>query len=294
MSNLVPRRYREVSLTRVDEPLTEAGLHRHFMGREAYRRTRYVIAQRGTEMALVEVGTEARSPLFSPISAVTVLALPDECALIHDPDVDTDVPSQLARVATEQALGVRCVAVHGRYEHVSFILDPDPHEIRVVEVVPPHPPKLLDQAQRVIDSAPDLPPLRLVPVLVDLGKLARDAGAEHYLLPCRGSGITTGDVPVSFLDERPPRQDWLLIGCARSREIHRWFYGSCPPNVDMCPRVLAQAHADAPSLTKCCLLEENVDGDGPQVTVPWGSSLDTVREGLDRLVRTMEWTWAPA
>jgi hypothetical protein len=290
VTNLIPDRYREVSLSHFDEPLTPEGLRQHFMHREAYRLTRYIIAQRGADVAVVEVSTQSRAPLFSPISDVTVLALPHECAVIRDRQVDTDVPSQLAHVAAERAPEARCVVVYGRYEHVSFILDPDPYEVRVVEVVPPYPPKLLDQAQRVIDSAADLPPIRLVPMLVDLGELARDAKAAHYLLPCRGSGITVGEMPVSFLDDRPPKQEWLLIGCARSRELYRWFYGTYPPNIDMCPRVLAQAHADAALLTKCCLLEEHIEGNGHQVTVPWGSSLETVREGLHRLARSMGWS----
>jgi len=100
---------------------------------------------------------------------------------------------------------------------------------------------------------------------------------------------------VRYLDERPPRQAWTLVGCARSREIHRAFYGDEPPTVDMCPRELARALGPAgPTLTKCCLLEEEIEREGDTVVVPWGSSLAQVRAGLGQLCSIAEPTWAPA
>jgi hypothetical protein len=293
MTNLLPHRYREVSLARVDEPLTADALRNHFLGREAYRRTRYIIARRGDAAALLEVETVSRTPLFAPITDVTVLALPHECAVLNEPTLDCDVPNQLAGIAEERAPGVRCVIVHGRYEHVSFILDPHRYDVHVVEVIPPNPPKLLDLAQRVLDSAADLPPMRLVPVLIDLVDLAHQAVAPRYLLPCRVSGVVVGDTPISFLDERPPRQEWVQIGCARSRELHRWFYGNAAPCIDMCPRELGKLHT-GPLLTKCCLLEEEVDDEDVRVTVPWGSSLELVHEGLHRLALAMDPEWSIA
>ena len=83
------------------------------------------------------------------------------------------MPTQLARAAAGHAPGARCVIVRGRYGHVSFILDPAPIRVRVLEVVPPWPPKLVDQLSRVLDLAEDLPPVELVPDLVDLRDLAR-------------------------------------------------------------------------------------------------------------------------
>ena len=116
---------------------------------------------------------------------MSVIARPDETAFVDAPETDTAVPTQLARVAAQQAPGARCVIVRGRYGHVSFILDPAPIRIRVVEVVPPWPPKLADQLNRVLDLAEDLPPVELVPYLVDLDELAATRPAEHYLFPCR-------------------------------------------------------------------------------------------------------------
>src|SRR5204862_4519264 len=149
-----------------------------------YRRTRYVIARNGAACMLAEVAKQSEQPLFSPVTSVTVLARADETVLVDAPDVDTAVPTQLARAAAGHAPGARCVIVRGRYGHVSFILDPAPIRIRVVEVVPPWPPKLVDPLERLLDLAEDLPPVELVADLVDLTSLASTRPADHYLFPC--------------------------------------------------------------------------------------------------------------
>jgi hypothetical protein len=234
----------------------------------------------------VEVSKESEVPLFSPVVEMSVLARPDETAFVDAPETDTAVPTQLARVAAEQAPGARCVIVRGRYGHVSFILDPAPIRIGVVEVVPPWPPKLADQLSRVLDLADDLPPVELVPHLVDLDALAATRPAEHYLFPCRAGQPTAAErarvaAEVSYLDEIPERAPWTLVGCARSRSIHDWFYGGDVPMVDMCPRRLAdECTGSMPVITKCCLLEDRVAQDAGLVVVPWGASLAQIREGL--------------
>jgi hypothetical protein len=248
--NLVPAQYREVSVTEVPVELDEGTLRGFLASRPVYRRTRYIIARHGAASAVAEVSKESEQPLFCPVTAL------------------------------EQAPGARCVIVRGRYGHVSFILDPAPVRVRVLEVVPPWPPKLVDQLRRVLDLAEDLPPVELVPELIDLRDLAARRPASHYLFPCRAgqAGPAGHDLQVSYLDEIPEREPWTLVGCARSRAIHDWFYGDDVPQVDMCPRNLADNAG--PLLTKCCLLEDRVASDGDTVVVPWGASLTQIKEGL--------------
>jgi hypothetical protein len=288
-ANRRPGAYREVSVARVEIPLTVESLTEHFLGRECYRRTRYVVVRNGEATALVAIEPADPEPLFSPAASVEVLALPAETAYLRLPDIDTGVPSQLAKVTRGQP-GAQAVVVEGRYSHVSFLLDPDPLRVRVCEVVPPHPPKLLDQAQRVLDVAEDLPPMVLEPELIELESLAADAAV--VLLPCRGAGIRLGDREAHYLDERPPESDWMLLGCARSRQLHRWFYGRGAPGPDTCPRALASD--SGPLLTKCCLLEDRTEIDGDVAVVPWGASLEQVRQALAALARRCDPAWAPA
>jgi hypothetical protein len=293
VSNVVPGQYRRVSVATVDGPLTEESLTRHFLGREAYRHTRFVVARAGRDTALVRVAKAEDGPLFSPITSVEILALPDECAFVVAPDVDTGIPSALAEVAATQA--ARCVVVEGRYHHVSFILDPAPIRIRVGDVVPPRPAKLFDQARRVLELAEDLPPIELVADVVDLVDLAAAHPSPQYLVPCRGSGFSVeGPATVAFLDERPPQADWTLLGCERSRGIHEWFYGARPKEaVELCPRRLFPADG-RPLLTKCCLLEDSIADQGITVTVPWGASLEQVKQALAAIAKAAEPAWAPA
>lgn len=290
--NVVPGRYRGVSVTRIDVPLEEDALREYFLGREAYRRTRFVVARRGEETALLSVAKASTDDLFSPITEVELIAGPQETRYVVSPGTDTAIPSALARAAAELAPGVRAVAIEGLYQHVSFIVDPDPLRVMVREVVPPRPAKLLDQAQRVLDVTDTLPPMELVADLVDIEELAAGTGADEVLLPCRGSGGQVPGASVHYLDERPERRDWTLVGCERSRQIHRWFYGENPPYVDLCP--LSRDGYEAATLTKCCLQEETLREGPSWVSVPWGSSLDHVKEALFLIAGKQEPAWSPA
>lgn len=289
--NLVPAQYRSVSVADVPGPLTQPALRAHLLGRPAYRRTRYLIVRGGGQTALAEVGKVSEQPLFSPISSLDLLAGPGETAFVDAPDTDTAVPTQLAMAAAADAPGARCVVVRGRYGHISFILEPAPVRIRVVEVVPPAPAKLVDQLTRVLAVAEELPPVELVPDLADLSSLAAARPGGHYLFPCRAGAGPELPADVSYLDEIPPRAPWTLVGCARSRAIHDWFYGDDVATVDICPRNLAAAPGRGlavggePVLAKCCLLEDRVVTEGRLVVVPWGATLSQLRHGLELALR---------
>lgn len=301
MTNFTPGRYRGVAIENLDIPLDPDHLVAHFAGREAYRTTEFIVARRGDETALLRVTKEPGTELFLKITEVEVLAGPDECAYVHAPEVDTGVPTDMARAALELAPTKRCAVVQGLYEHVNIILDPSPVPVRVVDVAPPWPPKLVDQARRVLQTAENLAPVELLPDVTDLVALAAQKPSERYLYPCRGSGAAPDGAEVSYLDQRPAEQDWTLVGCTRSRQIYSWIYGSEPPSIEICPRKLAAASAAAEeltgsppvTLTKCCLLETGMEQTGSTVTVPWGASLSEVYEGLRALVISVEPAWAP-
>ena len=239
---MIPHQYRTVAFTDVEVDLDEQSLRDFFCSRQVYRRTRFVVARRGVEIAVVELVKTAEEDLFVDVAQVRMLARPDETILVVRPDIDTAVPSQFARVAADAPDGIRCVVVRGRYEHVNFILDAAPRRVHVLDVAPPWPAKLVDQVQRVIDTAEDLPATECVPQVVDLEDLAAAAPAEHYLLACRGGGMSVPGAMISYLDEVPPEGDWTLLGCARSRAIHDHFYpdrAAALRQVDTCPIHLA-------------------------------------------------------
>jgi hypothetical protein len=286
---LIPGQYRTVAFTTVGGDLSQEWLETWFAGHDVYRRTRFVIACSGARVALAEVDKgPARDgdPLFCPVTKVRLLAEPAETMLVTRPDIDTAIPSQLARVAAEHP-GHRCVVVKGRYEHVNFVLDSDPAIVHVLDVAPPWPAKFCDQVDRLLDIAEGLPPVLTRPEVVDLQELAQAEPARHYLLPCRGGGARVPGATISYLDEVPPPDpDWVLLGCARSRAIHDHFYpgqAASIRQIDTCPARLATAGpvpAGQARLTKCCLLEEHIETRDDTVVVPWGASFELVADGL--------------
>ena len=286
--NLVPLPYRRVSVQHYGGPMTEGGIKAHLLGREAYRRTDFIVlrsAELGSgDHAVVAIQRTSDTPLFSGITAVEVLALPAQCAFAKDPPTDCANPSALAELAHTVGVGAdRTLIVEGAYDHVNFIHRPDPIVLRIVEVAPPEPPKLFDLVRHVLSYA-ELPAIRIELERIEMASLARQKPAREYLVPCRSGGLDDLGAPVSYLDERPAvRRDWVLVGCERSLQFHRHYYGDEPPRVEMCPRRIVGPRT-APTMIKCCLLEFDIERDGQVMIVPWGTDLKMVERALLELV----------
>jgi hypothetical protein len=282
--NFVPLPYRRVSYQPYEGAMTEPAIREHLLGREVYRRTDIVILHNERrEWAVAAVRRAGSDALFVPVAAVEVLALPEECVFIESPETDPANPSALARIARQQGVGAdRTAIVQGAFDHINLIHRPDPLVLRVVEVTPPDPPKLYALAEHVLSYA-DLPPIRLELEPIDLRELCAGTRAEAYLVPCRSGGLDDLGAPVHYLDERPAvRRPWTLIGCERSLQFHRHYYGDEPPRVDMCPRAIAGTRSE-PTLLKCCLLEFGIERDGHTVVVPWGADLSMIEQALREL-----------
>jgi len=283
--NIIPLPYRGVSVQSYEGPMTREALVQRFLGRETYRRTEFIVLRGdGDRYAVIAVGALDRDPLFSPITHVEVLALPESCVYVRDPGTDCGNRSALAALADRSGVGEQETLIcEGRYDHVNFICRPRPFRLKVVEVAPPEPPKLYDLVERVLDYA-DLPPILPVLERIELTELACGVAASVFLAPCRSGGLEGLGAPVLYLDERPDRRgDWTLIGCERSLQFHRHFYGDEPPRIEMCPRILAGERKE-PTILKCCLWEFDVERQGQVMVVPWGADLAMVERALRALV----------
>jgi len=283
MKNLVPLPYRRVSVQHYDGPMTEHAIKELLLSREAYRRTDFIVL-RGNEgeTALVAITRSESEPLFSQITSVELLALPDTCVYEKCSDVDPANRSALAMAAYEHGIGPNgTLVVEGLYDHVNFIHHPDPLVVRIVEVAPPEPPKLYGLAKHVLSYA-DLPPIRLELERIEVLDLANSVHPSSYLVPCRSGGLDTLSAPVYFLDQHPERHNWTMIGCERSLQFHRHFYGDEPPRVEMCPRRIAGERKEA-TLLKCCLLETHIEQDKNMMIVPWGADVAMVELALRKL-----------
>src|SRR6266581_2980057 len=289
VKNLVPLPYRRVSVQHYEGPMTVDAISTLFLSREAYRRTDFIVLRgEGTKTAVVAITQGKSEPLFSQITSVEVLALPDTCVFAKCPDVDPANRSALAQTAYELGIGPEgTLIVEGLYDHVNFIHHPNPLVVRVVEVAPPEPPKLYGLARQVLSYA-DLPPIRLELERIEVLDLAKSVHPLAYLVPCRSGGLDALSAPVYFLDERPEHRDWTMIGCERSLQFHRHFYGDEPPRVEMCPRRIAGERTE-PTLLKCCLLETHIEQDKNMMIVPWGADLAMVEAALHKLSEEIEY-----
>jgi hypothetical protein len=279
MKNFVPLPYRRVAVRSVDFPLTAQSLQENLLGREAYRRTEFIVLRRDGECAIAQIEKENPDDLFSAITSIRLFAPPQECRWVDDASVDVGLPAQLA--AKARALGLtraETLIVHGQYEHVNFIHHPEPMVIRVVDVIPPEPAKLWTMANQVLTFAEELPAIELRYEPIDLIALARAHPAPAYLFPCQASGIDVG-APIHFLDTRPSFREWTMIGCERCAQLHRHLYAREPNQVDFCPRERTSPN-DILTLTKCCLLETEIETEGNRAIVPWGANLRHVQDAL--------------
>jgi hypothetical protein len=283
--NFVPLPYRCVSFQPYEGEMDAGVITQYLLEREVYRRTDIIILHNSRQQYAVAAVQRATSEtLFSPVDKVEVLALPDDCVFITDPATDPANRSALAQLAVKHRVSSEQTAiVAGTFDHINIIHRPKPLVVRVIEVVPPEPPKLYRLIEQVLSYA-DLPPILLELETIDLRDLAATVSPEAYLVPCRSGGLTDLSAPVHFLDERPAhRQSWTLLGCERSLQFHRHYYGDEPPRVEMCPRQLYKP-GEKPAMLKCCLLEYDFEQQENLTVVPWGSDLPMIEKALRQLV----------
>ncbi|MDE0284687.1 MAG: hypothetical protein OXI88_18240 [Gammaproteobacteria bacterium] len=270
--------------------MTEDDIENHISSREVYRRTDIIILHNDEqEYAVVAVQRKPSEGLFNRVDKVEVLALPEDCVYLESPETDPANRSALAKLAVDNNVSSdRTAIVMGTFDHVNVIHRPDPMILRVAEVVPPEPPKLYHMVEQVLGYA-DLPPI--VPRLeqIELVDLCKSVRPEAYLVPCRSGGLDNLGAPVYFLDERPEkRENWTLVGCERSLQFHRHYYGDEPPQVEMCPRRIVNK-SGVKTILKCCLLEFGIEQEGELAVVPWGADLSMVEQALREVSQGVEY-----
>ena len=197
---------REVSVQDVAIPLTPEAIHAYLLGKEAYRRTDFVVLRAEDEVAIAAVKRAQPDALFSPITEVTVLALPHETAWVEDPEADVMNATQLVRAARRG--GRRAAVVKGVYEHVNFVLDTRAIPLRVFDVVPPAPAKLAVMVRKVLDYA-ELPAIDVQEETFDLNRLLPEP-PPGCSLPAACRALPFRCQPCRWTSARP---SWKGISC---------------------------------------------------------------------------------
>ena len=171
--------------------------------------------------------------------------------------------------------------MNGLYEHVNFIHRLQPTIIDVFDLSPPEPPRLLDMARRALGNR-DFPAVVLNPHIQRIPEMVRHLVDKPILFPCGVSQLRSM-ARAFYLDERPSRQDWVLVGCERSRQIHCHVYGDDPPRIALCPKRLFGT-GSALALLRCCMIERSFELAGNTAIVPWGAELSIVEHAIRALL----------
>src|SRR5258708_19905706 len=95
---------------------------------ERYRRTDFIVLRGEESKSAVVAITRAESePLFSLITSVEVLALPETCVYVERPAVDPANRSALSETAHELGIGPEVTPlVTGMYDHFTSTYPPRP------------------------------------------------------------------------------------------------------------------------------------------------------------------------
>src|ERR1700687_2432205 len=183
MNNLVPLPYSRVAVQHIETDLDEAAIRTFLHHKEAWFETDYVVFRRGRDCAVVKIEKTTPTNSFSRITGVEVLSQQDCTRWIDDAAVDTSNPSALAEKARTSGIGVsETLVVNGLYEHVNFIHRPQPVVIKVFDLSPPEPPRLLDMARRVLANR-NFPAVVLNPHIQSIPEMVRHLGDKPLLFP---------------------------------------------------------------------------------------------------------------
>ena len=281
---MYPEHCKEVSLKKVSFPLTKEEIQRNLIGKSAYKKTKFIILNNKDYWAVVSIQRPQPDSLFSKIEGIEVISLPESTKYDEDPEIDVLSPTSMWQKAEE--MGAKTLVIKGKFEHVSFIHDENAQPVRILEVVPPEPPKLLELVKKVLYSGNVNEPVKIIPEIFDLRDTAQDCKNQIIVFPCNASGLES-EKEFYYLDERPDisqekKDEIFLIGCDISFRIFKTIYGFEPEFYNFCPKKRAlEMKSTIPILTKCCELKEGHELSKNIVVVPWGATQKDVEDALN-------------
>lgn len=279
---IIPEHCREVSIWDVDFRLDADEIRKKLKGQKAYRRTRYVVLRNKRQFAVVELRKKGTKALFNKILSIKILSLPKDTAFIEDPEVDVLSVPLLARRASRSRKDT--VVVKGLFEHVSFVHKLRFKEIRVVEVVPPFPPKLTTLVEMALKTEEIKTPVRTTEELIDIRKLAKIARTKEILFGCEAGGVKIPKKRCLYVDRNPTISDATIVGCDLTKRVAKQLYGKELPFIDICPKNIVKK-PKVPTLIKCCELQKSgFDREGELAMVPWGAKVGDVLGAMKYLL----------
>lgn len=279
---MIPKHCKDVSLRTVDFPLTPTNIGEAIKGKKAYTRTRYYILRNKNDFAVISVEKENGNELFRNIKSFQILSLPDETVFVEDRTIDVINRTQMAQLS--QKYKGKLVVVQGMFNHVSFVKDEALIRINVIDTVPPRPSKLSVMVEKIISMGLIDAPIVANHIEIDLESVASTVKTKGVIFPCKASGISCDKV-VYFLDEAPEISvESTLVGCDLSRRIFKSLYKREAGFIDICPRNYVRPDGSL-ALVKCCKVKSGYELRNHVAAVPWGTTIEEVKDALLALLK---------
>jgi hypothetical protein len=284
---MMPKHCKEVGLKEVAFDLTSDSIKNNLIGSKFYTRTRYLIIKKDESFAVVELKKTNKKALFNEVTELDVISLPEDTIFIDDPSVDVLNPTSLAHAAINNP--GKTLIVKGKFEHISFVKDPEIIELNIIDIVPPIPSRLSELIESVISCGLIESPIESKEKIIDLNALVRDYENRLVIFPCFASGLEHGN-KTYFLDKYPELKEdeienLVLIGCELSKRIFTELYGRAPEFINICPKEHQEGlPRGAYILARCCKVKEGYKIENNIALVPWGATALEVSNAVNALL----------
>jgi hypothetical protein len=284
---MLPSHCRHVSVHKVDYKLEPEIIKNKLKDSKIYKGTDYLILNKNNEWSIVKIEKTPRRGLFWQVSGVQVISEPKNTVFLEDNKVNVLNNNSMALAATK--FPNKTVVVKGTFEHVSFYQPGPTVELFLLEVVPPHPPKLNTLVKNLLEYKSFEKPIITSEKIIDISEMLDDKDNKIHILPCNASGFDS-DKNVCYLDECPKldeidKDNITLVGCELSLRIFKELYDFEPKFINICPAKLAEKYAQEKKvLVKCCKVND-FDKKGNIYMVPWGATYDNLELVFNELTK---------
>jgi hypothetical protein len=255
-------------------------------GEPIYFATQFLISREGPRLYRVQSKGEG---FMWRVEGLELVASRHEISFYPE-KVDTRNRALLIELAAKvcRETGASTVVFQGPDEHITFVKDPDPSQILIIEVLdvsPPDPPWLVHVLRRLEDCGVlgDLA-VGFKPRILDL----REFDCDSVYYPCRASGLGRSLDSDQVIHEKP-----RIVGCEVSREI--FLAGNSGRDyefVNICPLKsgIAVFEPTGPFITRCCKSERRGltrRNEQMGVVVHWGDGPWKIAEAVRCLVQEL-------
>jgi hypothetical protein len=276
---IFPADYKSVGVTRAD-PTGR-------IGGPVYFTTEYLIADIPSGYSIYKVKSEGEG-LLRRLASLELIAKGSQIIKFRE-KLDAHDRTRLIESSIPLCKrSVNTVIFEGMDRHITFVHEPDLHEvmeIEIIDIMPPEPPWLASAIDRLVSSGilGELN-IRFTKKLIDL----RQFEGEKTVFPCHAS-----ELKGKYLDTDIDIEDNSeLVGCDISKQIFELRFPDLTyKHINMCPLKAELYMPTKPFITRCCQSKKsgmvNINGiDG--AVVHWGASEYDIVDAIRMLVRVLK------